>query len=258
VGTNKRQAFQLALIVLAFVTGVAWCVQVGRPDVVWALRLGTPLLAAAVGWWFYKANHRTEKLDDLLAKVAPRYHEREGLCFMPVLENAEGVCRMSIYFQNRYAGHASARIEMRPPMRTLGLGRHALPSVDVQIECPGGSFGVLRLPFPVPHKYQGRRMQFDIGADVKYPARRGELLRFRSGKSVGSRGDIGRNGLAALALFSLPLAAVALSRISRVRLTLPTAVSETLPPNAAPHQEILWTAQLPTGGFPVLPVRDAA
>jgi hypothetical protein len=258
LGTNAKQAFQLALIVLGFVTLVAWCAQVGRADVLWAVRLGTPMVGVAVGWWFRKSLHRPEKLEDLLARLAPGYLEREGLCFMPVLETEGGCCRMSIYFQNRYSGHASAQVEVRPPMKTLGLGRHPLPTVAVQVECPGAAFGVIRVPFPIPDKYQGRRMQFEMGADARYPARRGELLRFRSGKGVGSIRDLDQSGLAALALLSLPLALLALSQVTRLRLALPTGVAEVPPLGAMPQTHILFAPQLGTGGFPLMAARDAA
>jgi len=261
LGTNKRQAYQLALIVLAFVTLVAWCMQTGRADVIWALRLGAPLLAAAVGWWFYKAAHRPENFEDLLTKVAPRYLERDGLCFMPVIDAANEAGRVSIYFQNRFAGHATGRIEMRPPLRSFWFGRHALPTIAAQVECPGGAFGVLRLPFAIPAKYQGRRMQFNIGADVKYPAKRGQLLRFRSGKRVLSRKQLDGSpagAVLALVFLSLPLAALSAgSRGTRLRLKLPTGVAENVPP-VIPQLEILHTPDLPTAGFPVLPLSRAA
>lgn len=258
MGTNARQAFQLTFIVLGFVTLVAWCGQLGRADVLWAVRLGTPLAGAAVGWWYCKASHRSEKLDDLLRKVAPGYLERDGLCFAPMLEVQGGRCRMSLYFQNRYGGHASGRIEVRPPMRTLGLGRHPLPTVAVQVECPGGAFGVVSVPFSIPAKYQGKRMRFEAGADVKYPARRGALLRFRSGRRIGSIRDLNQGGLAVLALLSLPLALLAHLQVMRLLMMLPSGVAEVPPPGAMPQTQILFVPQVATGGFPVLPIRDAA
>ena len=190
---NTKQAYQLLLIAMGFVTLGAWLPGiVGRADVVWGLRIGTPMAAAAVAWLFYRGLHRPEKLPDLLGQTVGKYFERDGLCFAPVVETVDGASRLSIYFQNRHAGHASATIHMLPPRRSFRFGRHPLPPVQVLIECPAAAFGVARLPFPIPPKYQGRRMSFELAADVRYPARRGRLLRFRAGKRTGRGRDLER------------------------------------------------------------------
>jgi hypothetical protein len=123
-----------------------------------------------------------ERLPDLLRERVGTYFERDGLCLAPMFETTPaGECVMALYFQNRYAGTAQARVRVSPPRRALWLTRHRLPTPTFAFDCPGGAFGVARTAFPIPAKYQGRRMTFRVSADVTYPHGLGELLRIRTG-----------------------------------------------------------------------------
>ena len=122
-----------------------------------------------------------ERLPDLLRGRVGTYFEVDGLCFAPMLETTpRGACVMAVYFQNRYAGRAEARVQVLPPRRWCGM-RHALPAGKLSFDCPGGAFGVARALFPIAAKYQGRRMSFSIAAATNYPQGRGEILRHRQG-----------------------------------------------------------------------------
>src|SRR5258708_33309365 len=72
-----------------------------------------------------------------------------------------------------------------PSIRSFRFTRHPLASTTTNVRCPGAAFGVARIPIPIPESYQGRRIRFEIAADVKYPRRRGKLLRFRTGRRAG-------------------------------------------------------------------------
>jgi len=123
-----------------------------------------------------------ERLPDLLRERVGTYFERDGLCFAPMFETTPaGECVMALYFQNRYAGTAQARVRVSPPRRALWLTRHRLPTPTFAFDCPGGAFGVARTAFPIPGKYQGRRLAFRIHADATYPQGCGDLLRIRTG-----------------------------------------------------------------------------
>ncbi len=257
--TNAKQAFQLLIIVLCFVTLGAWCASVGSLAVIWALRLGAPAAIIPVVYWFFSLSRRPDSIPDLLRQSAGRYFERKGLCFAPVLDVVDGTCRLNLFFQNRYTGHASTIIQLKPPMRSFWISRHALPTVTAAIECPGGAFGVLRFAFPIPAKYQGKRMAFDVGADTKYHAHRGKLLRHREGIRVGSISELGQGHALGLVLLGLPLlGALVVSRAAKARMVFPTGVAETLPPDAQTGPEILWQPELQTGGFPVILGKAAA
>lgn len=125
---------------------------------------------------------KPERFPDLLRERAGTYLERDGLCFAPLLETTPaGACVLAVYFQNRFEGAATARVSIRAPRRLFGLKRHPMPEYELSIECPGGSFGVVRAPFPIPASYQGRQITFHVAADVTYPYGRGESLRHRAG-----------------------------------------------------------------------------
>jgi hypothetical protein len=251
LGKNQKQALQLLIIVLGFVTLGAWVATLGHPAVLAALRYGAPAAAVYAGWELFRAGRRPGKVPDDLAGVAPKYFGRDGVCLAPVFETAGGAASLCVYFQNRYAGPATARFVMLPPRRTMWFGRHPLPRVSVDFECPGGAFGVVRLPFAVPAKYQGRRLAFDVGADVAYPAGKGELLRYREGKHLVATNQLDReyHALAALLLGGLGILIAALAlTVSRAKLRLPTDVAETGPETVTGRVEILSPANpVPTG-----------
>jgi hypothetical protein len=246
---NTVQVFQLLLLFLAFVAGGSWCVTKVQPVILWGLRIGTPLAGIVVGLYFYKLSRRPDMLPDLLRDAAGKYFERDGFCFALLVDQINGVCRLNIYFQNRYAGHASAKVKMLPPLRTLGLGRHPLPKIEVAVECPGGAFGVLRMPFPIPGKYQGKRMTFNPGADVRY-RRRGKLLRFRSGRNVPSTAQTGQSGWGIIG-------AIRIAAQANAKLQLPTNVGSESSGLIA-QTEIIWAPDPATHGFPILPAKTAA
>jgi hypothetical protein len=255
----QNQALQLLLIVLAFVTVVAWCATVGSAEVLWGLRVGCPLAAVGVSYLLYTMLTKPERFPDLLRERAGTYFEKDGLCFAPVLETTPtGACELAVYFQNRHEGRAIARIQMLPPLRTLRLKRHDLPARTLSIQCPGGAFGVARVPFPIPARYQGQRMTFELGADVKYPEGRGDLQRFRSGVRVGSSREMNAGHQFLTALVMLPLAVLATSRAASATLTLPQGVFETNAADGGASSEIIWWPELLEAEAPALPRRQAA
>jgi hypothetical protein len=194
-----------------------------------------------VSWWLFRVMRRPEKLPDLLREATGAYFEQNGICFAPKFEVIERQCFLNIYFQNRYARQATTRVDMLPPLRTLWFTRHDLPRVSVNFECPGGAFGVVRIPYSFPARYQGKRMALEIGADTKYPFYHGDLLRLRTGIRVSSTHEMGQgHQLVTTILFGAILGALVTSRMARVALNLPRDVNDEPPPKAAPMVEILW------------------
>jgi len=123
VGTNAKQAIQILIIILGFVTLGAWVATVGDPLVVGALRYGAPAAALFAGWVLFAAPRRQGKEPDHLGQMAAKYFERDGLCLAPVFAEVDGTCVLSVYFQNRYAGRAVARFAMLPHrLRNLATG----------------------------------------------------------------------------------------------------------------------------------------
>ena len=212
-------------------------------------------MAAAVAGAMFAVSRRPDSIPDKLREVAPKYFERDGLCFAPVVEAAGGACFLNVYFQNRHARHASARIDVMPGARSFRLARHPLAEVSVRIECPGGAFGVVRVPFLVPADYQGRRVSFDVAADVKYPARRGKLLRPRGGVAVGPTSDLSQTRQLLSTLALLPLGILQVASPGRVTLRLPIEVAGDAPAPRPTPCEILWA---PDASAAPTPHRTAA
>jgi hypothetical protein len=263
LGKNAKQALQLLVIVLSFTALGAWAATVGNPAVIWALRLGAPAAAGYLVSVLVIASRRPGKLPDYLHQVAPKYFERDGVCVAPVFETAGAAAVLCVYFQNRHANHAHVRFAMRPPRRSFWFGRHKLPHVSVAFGCPGGAFGAMRLNYPVPAKYQGRTLSFEVGGDVKYPARKGELLRYREGRHLPAIDRMGGTdpGVALLFGWLGIFLAAASSGVGRAKLTLPAGVDDpgpdTLLEAGQPVSQILALPEPAPAGSPV-PQRLAA
>ena len=255
MGQSVQAILQLFTLALTITGILAWGAPRHPDRVVWALRLGCPIGVALFAWMFVRVKNRRENLPDLLAQAfgRGRYFERDGLCFAfrPVL-TTDGRCWMQVYFQNRYERPCVARIVLRPPSRTFWIGRWPMQAIDVTVECDGAAFGVHRTPWPVPFKLQGRTAKFDTACRARYPQGRGRLLRFREGARTGVPGsDL---GAAAMALGAAAVGSLYISRPARWRVRLPKGVADGVMPGAIASTEILWRPDLPTGGFPVLPI----
>ena len=262
---NTIQAIQLLLITLLFVTACAWGVNDAPQGYLWLFRVATPLAAIATAWWLWKVMRQPERYPDLLRQLTRggRYLEKDGVCFAPTFDIANDgrTCMLGIAFQNRNSGHASVQIVMNPLAGSFHVRAPKLSPIRASIECPGGAFGVWRFPYPIPAKYQGKTISFAVGADTKYPAGRGELLRWRTGMRVSSVEELRPTHQLAVSLLALCIGILYIKRPGSVTLTLPRGVTEALPPDAptpATAQEILWTPEIATGGFPILPARKAA
>jgi hypothetical protein len=164
------------------------------------------------------------------------YFERDGLCFAPVIEILDGVCWISIYFQNRYASPCTCGIQLLPPRRAFWVGRHNLPPIHAVIHCPGAAFGVTRRPYPVDKKYQGKPWRFDVYGNTQYPQGKGRMLRFRDGIPAGSNASFTVSGAHGISI-----------------LHFPRNIAATFAGPIEPMTEILWQPDLPTMGFPVIP-----
>jgi hypothetical protein len=246
------------LIVLGFVTLGGWMATVGRPDVIWTCRLGAPLAMLATAWAMRRAYVAPTVLPDRLYEIAGKYFEAKGFCFQPAIGTLDdGRGQVAIFFQNRYARTVVAKVQMLPGVRSLRLSRHPLPRVEVEIECPGGAFGVVRVPFTVPPKYAGRRISYDVAAEARYGAGRGKLLHVRNGIRVGTPRELRQSYQLLLVLLMLPLGLLVSNRAARITFRLPATAPDNGLDRGPANTEILWTPDLPTGGFPVQPRKAA-
>ena len=268
MNANLRQLLQLLLIVLLFTAACAWLAPLPLNGVVWVLRLAPPAVSLCIAWVLFRAGPEPERIPDLLREVTGgrKYFERHGFCFAPVVETVAGRCVLSIFFQNRYAHPVKATVAMRPPLKSFRITRHGVAPVSISVDCPGAAFGVVRVAYPVPAGYRGRRMRFDVGADVKYPRRRGPLLRKRMGVRVGPARELraSYNVLSAFGtLILLCCGVLYVSGPAGATLVFPADAdepapgSEKLPVGAASQTQILWLPDAP-GALPAVPARAAA
>lgn len=238
---NVRTLLRTLAVALLAAGGAAWVVPLELTTAVWIVRVAAPVAAAGIACGLlFTAPPR--KAPDLLASVTTVYFDRGGFCFTPRFVTDGGSCYLCLYFQNHFRGHATARIELRPPGLWFGLSGPVLAGADVSIECPGGAFGVAWMQYGVPRAQQGKHIVFRIAANVAYPLGPGERLLPSRGTHVG------------------PLRGVR-PGTSRAWIRLPTGVPDVGPAKVDVQVAILWQPDLPTGGFPVqpvLPVRSAA
>jgi hypothetical protein len=257
VNQSLKAVLQLLAIVCGIVSLCVWLIP-QRPDaIVWTCRVLFPLATIALGYVLFRVARNPDLAPDILRQQFGTYFERDGLCFAPVMSTStkDGTCWINVFFQNRYAGACTCDLIIQPCGKSFSLGRHDVPTVAVQIDCPGGAMGVTRVPYPVPAKYQGKKVRYEIAARTKYPAGAGQMLRFREGLRVGSHQHA--LGQAAKTLGLLAVGVISYHRPATITVTLPTHVAETATSEATVQTELLWSFDAPTGGFPVVALATA-
>lgn len=231
----------LALMVAAFVLAgiIAWMPQMTKEisTLIWWLRIICPILAllclAPLVW----AQTRKDKAPDFLARVSPRYFERDGFCFAIIPRVTAGNCFMQIFFQNRYERPCSAQILIRGST-SLFSGRPDLKDIALGVSCSPAEFGCSTIPWPIPQELQGKSVSLSVYAGVKYPNGRGALLRYRDGLRVGSIGaDMWREGLQIAGAIG---GALVVSRPARIKLNLPAGISVSGPKDIAAETKVIW------------------
>jgi hypothetical protein len=237
-----REFVKGTLIVCFLVSAVAapfaWIDD--RPSTVtWILRIGAPFIALTLFLLFLAVHFQRDRAPDFLHQKFGGYLDRGGLCFAfdAVVEDA--VCYLRVHFQNRYSGPCEGRIVLRPA-RGFFLTRSSFQHVAFDIECPGAGYGVAEVPIPVRQEFQGKKQEFEVGASVRYPRRRGRMLRFREGGVIRANSDFFNPFGTALTLAGTATGQIVLSTPASVTLTLPSGVAEELPPHLTPRVEILW------------------
>jgi len=252
MGQSVKAILQLILIIAGLAAVILWTDGSIKPSpAVTLFRFLTAAVSLLIIVVLWRNARRKETLPDHLAKAARSYFERDGFCFafVPVVQN--GVFLMQVFFQNRYARPCTARVVLQPPVKSFGIRRLPIPGIDVDVDCDGGAFGVCRLPWPISAEMQGRKVAFEIACATRYPQGRGKLLRYREGLRAGTPGS-GRRAAATAGL--LLVGVVSVSRPATFTFKLPTGIAEETPPGIEPVVEILYRPDLPTGGFPVIPV----
>lgn len=248
---SLKAIIQLVALVCVLVSAGVWTMPRHPDATVWICRFVFPLASLAIGYFLFRLDRKKDLAPDFLRAQFGGFFERDGLCFMPDVraQQDDGVCWIDIYFQNRYSGNCVCDLIIQPPVKTLGIRRHKVPTIAIEIVCPGGAFGVTRVPYPINSDYQGRKMAYEVAARTQYPNGAGKMLRFRDGMRVGKHEH--QVGRAAVTLGLAAVGVISISSPAKFTIVLPKKVSESLPPEVTESTEILWHYDAPTGGFPV-------
>jgi hypothetical protein len=126
-----------------------------------------------------------DKAPDYLAKICPKYFERDGFCFGIGPEVEGNQARISFYYQNRYERPCEGIIWL-VPTKVAFKDISGLPEFKVEIICAGGEFGKKSCVCGLPLRFKGEGILWDVAAQTKYPNGRGKLLRVRDGIRVGT------------------------------------------------------------------------
>lgn len=235
---SVKASLAFVCLVSAVVSAILWF-GLDRATTVGPLwLLGVPLVGLASLVTLLRMQFARDKLPDFLSQIEKRFYERDGFCFAVLPSVADGLCWVNIFFQNKYERRCQAVVLLRPSFG-FWLTTRDIQNVMVTIPCEPAGFGQVSVPLPIPQQYQGKRQRLDVGASVKYPEGRGQILRFRDGMRVGKH-NFHNAASVHLAVTLLTLGQVRLSKPATLTFTLPTDVAENLPGPIEPRIDHSW------------------
>lgn len=249
---HKKSIFITIAVIAFFVALIAWATRTpygGLTPAFFICRYLVPVAALGFGFLALKCGRRIDLAPDYLKEMFGKQRfDCQGLGFAIDLRAEDGVGWLEVYYQNRYEKPCQGVINLR---RAHGYATSSKQRelAAVTINASGGEYGVMRLPLPMPRKWQGKRKPFEINANVQYfrghgqiRTNRGRLLRFHPGRRVGSPGEA--TGLVLVGLmFGVVGAAIAAGATGKLRLRYPKGVAEQPEPGLMPEREILWTLE---------------
>ncbi len=233
MGESAKAVVALVMIVGMFGSALSWMMD----DSTLGARLGFPAAAlGSLGVLIWSLT-RKDRAPDLLRGVTRPYFERDGFCFAIVPATTDRSARLDIYYQNRYERPCRAQVVLNPSQQFF-LNRRPVGSFRVEVECEGGAFGVISMPWGIPAPFQGQIQSFDVAAHVEYPGRRGRLLRYQDGLHVGKARKTVWSGVLTVAAATGGM--IVLSKPALVKLRLPSDVDESVPEDAPLINQTLW------------------
>ncbi|MFI5379697.1 MAG: hypothetical protein ACHRHE_10395 [Tepidisphaerales bacterium] len=250
---NQSLKSIIALLILIALACSVFAWTIGRPDVTtWSFRLGAPVVTIALGWVLIRSEFRKDIVPDHLRKAFGSFFESDGLSFATAVQVENGICFLLIFFQNRYQRSCEAEIELKPAPGSFSILCPKIDRVRVPLNVGPAEFGFVRVPYPVPAKYQGKTLRYDVAANVKYPAGHGRMLRFRDGARVGPISVVPQAVHSAFSLLLVFVGVLYLKRPARCKISLPIGVANSISPELGMTTENIAGDRPPAYGFPVI------
>jgi hypothetical protein len=237
-----RESIRAICVLVAVVAGCIACFAWGteKPgEVDPYLRYGSTAVALSAVGWFVFDSLRRDLAPDFLKERFKTFFDTGGLGVVFVAREDRGVCRIEVYFQNRYERACQATLALRPAS-SLFNSQPFFPPVFIEIDCPGGAFGKTSWPVGVPYEAAGRAITFDVGARVRYPQGKGRILRFRDGITVRHDDTFHSTFVSVLRGLAILGGGFLFSRPAAATLEIPYAVEEFVPLQAREWTEIRW------------------
>jgi hypothetical protein len=202
-----------------------------------AVAVGAVLM---VGLFLFALVGGNTKVPDLLKAAVGSYFDQSGFSFAPRLKADAGRASFDIHFQNRWSGPCVAKVVCRP---VDGLSRtgppHDIPPVAADVRCGGGQMGIVRIPYAINRRWQGREMVYKIACTAEFPEGKGARVSDDQGMAVGPiKEDYFVVVAGALAGdVRVPL------RGAEYRVVLPADVADVVPAGRPIRTEILFDAK---------------
>ena len=215
--------------------GLSWVMKPSSPsdvDLLRNLKIASVLCfltPIAIAIW---VSRLPDPVPDFLGTISTSFFERDGLCFLIVVEKKESHARMVLYYQNRFNNPCAAKIFVGPTAKAF-TDLKGLPSFEFNFSCQSGEFGKQSFAWSIPLRFQGKKVLWDVGAQVKYPSGRGILLRGRNGAAVGDH-LIGTGEQAVKAVVGVS------ARSARVELMMPDNIIEDRERPSDLMSETIW------------------
>lgn len=201
---------------------MAWTIPArqGEAGFTWGMRIFSTLCLVMPIFTMIWLHRLPDLAPGFLAKMRGGPAERDGLHFVCKMEVEDSRGCMVVYYQNRYNRPCDAKISLR--VQPSLFKDTEMPKFTFNISAEGGEYGKQSMVWAIPRILQGKKANWDITAEIKYPKGRGTLLIGRSGLETGRTSFTIRHG----SVF--------------VQITTPTGVDNFLTQPAELQSKILW------------------
>lgn len=183
---HEKRNFILVLLLGTACIWSAWAWWFTPSQGITFIRIFSVLVMLALGVWLAYALTLEDQLPDQLSElVGTQYFETDGVCFFPVIRNAEAGPELSIYYQNRFENPASVIVHLKP----IGDSFVVIPNatdIHIAFTVGGGDVGIIHQPIFVPDLIKGEIVELHMAAASHYSRSHGGKMRRNEGRACGT------------------------------------------------------------------------